>query len=287
MIALHFPRLCEWMPSASTWMRLLSFDPLRSLGVPGARPVKPTDWFRRRAEILESDWLLFPEYWQVNALVYAWKKRIFPSVSTYHLGHDKVQMTRAFEAACPQHVPLTLILPATERSAEEVLDTLSFPFVAKEVRSSMGQGVHRIDSRSDFKRYAAANEVLYVQEYLPIRRDLRVVWVGDQVLSAYWRQAPPGGFHNNVSRGGAVSFEEIPENALELVQRVATALGIDHAGFDIAVVEGHGYLLEFNLLFGTQALNSRGIAIGPVILDYIRRQAAPPWSPDHTLPRAS
>jgi ribosomal protein S6--L-glutamate ligase len=33
--------------------------------------------------------VLFPEYWQINPLVYALKKRIFPSVPTYHLGHDK------------------------------------------------------------------------------------------------------------------------------------------------------------------------------------------------------
>jgi len=267
-------------------MRLLTFDTLRTLGIPGARPIKPTDWFRYQADILDADWLLFPAYWQVNALVYAWKRRIFPSISSYHLGHDKIQMTRAFEAICARHVPLTLILPATDSGISEVMDTLNLPFVAKEVRSSMGRGVHLIESHADFRRYAGNNDVLYVQEHLPIQRDLRVVWVGRQVVSAYWREAQEGHFHNNVSRGGRISFDNIPQAAIELTQHVASSLAIDHAGFDIAVVDGHCYLLEFNLLFGTQALNSRGIRLEPLILDYLAGQTTPPLEPDWTLPSA-
>ena len=267
-------------------MRLVSFEALRTLAIPGVLPLKATEWFRRRDDILAADWLLYPEYWQVNALVYAWKKRIFPSINSYHLGHDKIQMTRAFEALCPRNVPLTLILPATDNGVTEVLDTLSFPFVAKEARSSMGQGVHLVTSVAEMRRYAAANEVLYVQEYLPIRRDLRVVWVGDRVVGAYWREAPDGGFHHNVARGGRVSFDDIPSAALELVQQVAPSLGIDHAGFDVALVDGHCYLLEFNLRFGTEALNVRGIRLAPVILDYLERQGTPPLEPDCPLPRA-
>ncbi len=266
-------------------MRLVSFDALRTLGLPGVYPLKATDWFRCRDDILAADWLLFPEYWQVNALVYAWKQRIFPSISSYHLGHDKIQMTRAFESLCPHHVPFTLILPATEAGMTEALDTLGFPFVAKEVRSSMGQGVYLIESRADFHRYAAANDILYLQEYLPIQRDLRVVWVGDQVVGAYWREAPEGGFHNNVSRGGRVSFEAVPVSAIELVQQVASALGVNHAGFDVAVVDGHSYLLEFNLRFGTQALNAQGIQLAPFMLDYLARQFTPPQEPDFSLSR--
>lgn len=59
-------------------------------------------------------------------------------------------MTRAFWALCPEHVPHTVILPATASSIEQVLDNFTYPFVAKEVRNSMGQGVHFIESRSDF-----------------------------------------------------------------------------------------------------------------------------------------
>jgi len=247
-------------------MRLISFDALRTLDIPGVINVKPEDWLRRKNEIISADVLLFPDYWQVNALVYAWQQRIFPSINSYHLGHDKIEMTRAFEAVCPQHVPFTRILPSTPVALEQVLDEFSFPFVAKVVRSSMGQGVILIESRAALRDYAQANDVLYIQERLAIHRDLRVVVVGGKFVTAYWREAQDGRFHNNVAQGGKVSFEHIPDGALRLAERVAAQLGVDHAGFDIAEVDGHFYLFEFNVRFGTAALNARGIRLGPLIL---------------------
>ncbi|MBI3774719.1 MAG: ATP-grasp domain-containing protein [Gammaproteobacteria bacterium] len=251
-------------------MRLISFDALRTLEMPGVINVKPEDWLRRKDEILSADVLLFPGYWQVNALVYAWRRRIFPSINTYHLGHDKIEMTRAFEAVCPAHVPFTRILPSTPAALEQMLDEFSFPCVAKVVRSSMGQGVILIESQAQLREYAHANEILYIQERLPIHRDLRVVVIGGQVVTAYWRVAQDGRFHNNVAQGGAVSFEDVPDGALRLVERVAKELGVDHAGFDIAEVDGHFYLFEFNVRFGTEALNKRGIRLGALILDYLQ-----------------
>lgn len=228
--------------------------------------------FDQRARIEAADWLLFPEYWQVNFLVYAYKKRIFPSISTYHLGHDKIEMTRAFQALVPNNVPDTKILPCTPTYCEETLDTWVFPFVAKEARSSMGRGVFLIENRADFSRYAQANSILYLQEYLPISRDLRVVYIGDRVVTAYWRNAPAQGFHNNVAQGGTIVYTDIPAEALDLADKVAKGLGINHAGFDIAQVAGQYYLLEFNAMFGNLGLSAQGIDSGAIIMDYLRRQ---------------
>ncbi len=267
-------------------MRLVSFDPLRTLDIPGVQTLKAEDWFRAKNEVRAADWVLFPEYWQVNPLTYGWKKRIFPGPASYHLGHDKVEMTRAFEAICPDHLPPTLILPNTERNADLVPAEWGFPFVAKEVRSSMGNGVHLIGDASDWRRYVRTHEVLYAQAYLPIRRDLRVVVIGNRAVAAYWREAAEGNFHNNVAKGGSVSFDGIPDSALTLVERVARDLGIDHAGFDVAEVDGHLYLLEFNVRFGTRALNERGIRLAPLILAYLASQTPPRQLDDPPLRRA-
>ncbi|MEJ2566241.1 MAG: hypothetical protein P8164_12955 [Gammaproteobacteria bacterium] len=109
---------------------------------------------------------MFPEYRQVNRLVYDLQTHIFPSLGSYRLGHDKIEMTRAFWALCPQHVPHSAILPATPSSIDQVLDDFTHPFVAKEVRNAMRRGVHLIESRSDFAVYCQNNDILYVQEYL-------------------------------------------------------------------------------------------------------------------------
>lgn len=251
-------------------LRFVSFDPLRTLHIPNVTHVKANQWLSQKEMILAADGILFPEYWQVNALVYGWKKRIFPSISSFHIGHDKVEMTRAFQAVCPENTPHTRILASTDRAVEQVLDEFHFPFVAKEIRNSMGQGVFLIEKRQDFLDYAASASALYVQEYLPIRRDLRLVWIGDQVVAGYWRQAAPGQFHNNVSRGGTVCFEGIPEGAVCLVETFARQTGIDHAGFDVAEVDGHFYFLEFNTRFGTRALTDRGFPLNSIIYSYLK-----------------
>lgn len=251
-------------------MRLISFNPYRSLEIGNAAYIKPEAFYEYLPEIKAADWLLFPEYWQINVLLYGLHKRIFPSPASYYLGHDKVEMTRAFWAVCPQHVPLTLIRGASASTQEEILDTLLLPCVAKEVRNSMGRGVHLINSRKELAAYADGNEVLYVQELLPIQRDLRVVWVGDEVVTAYWRQAPEGGFHNNVAQGGDICFDGVPPAALALVAGVARQLGINHAGFDLAEVAGHFYFLEFNTFFGNQALSTQGINLGQQVLQYLQ-----------------
>ncbi|BCO32229.1 hypothetical protein TspCOW1_23320 [Thiohalobacter sp. COW1] len=172
----------------------------------------------------------------------------------------------------------------TPAQLEEALETLSLPLVAKVPRSARGEGVHLIESRADLLAYARHSEVLYLQEYLPITRDLRIVYVGDRVVSAYWRQAAPGVFHTNVARGGRVHFDDIPAAAIALVEQVARRLGIDHAGFDVAEVQGWFYILEFNPLFGLEALNRQGIRIAPLIEDYLRRAGGPADSdPDAPL----
>lgn len=252
-------------------MLLLSFDALRALDIPGAQHIKPDAWLTQRARLRIADWILFPQYWQVNTLVYGFEKAIFPSPASYHLGHDKIEMTRAMEALFPRNVPLTLIRPSTPVSIEEILDTLTLPFIVKEPRSSMGQGVQLVENRRAFLDYAAARSILYAQEYLPIDRDLRVVVIGREIVCAYWRIAPAGELRNNVACGATTSFANIPDPALQLVQQMSRHFGIDHAGFDVAVVDGQYHILEFNVMFGTDALRRQGIRVGPRVLDYLEQ----------------
>lgn len=261
-------------PSPNKEMQLISFDPLRTWDMPGVVRLKPEQWQQSLPQIRAADWVLFPEHWQVNFLAYALRKRIFPSVSSYHLGYSKVEMTYAFQSVCPEHVPHTRILPRTESSTDEVLAEFAFPFVAKEVRNSMGRGVFLVENRDEWDEYLARNSMLYVQECLPLTRDVRVVVVGRQVLAAYWRTAAEGGFHNNVARGGEISFEAVPDTAVSLALQVATTLDIDHAGFDVALVDGHPYLLEFNMRFGNEALRKKGIRLGQHIRRYLEERTA-------------
>ncbi len=256
-------------------MGWISFDPLRTFSFPDTRFLKPDQLFSQRELISTADWVLFPEYWQVGALVHGYQRRIFPSQASYFLGHNKIEMTRAFMAVAPQHVPETHIAANTSENAAALWAQMLLPFVAKLPRSSQGQGVFLIESPADWKKYLAATDVIYVQEHLPIDRDLRIVRVGKQILCAYWRMQSPYSFHNNISRGGEVDYSLAPPAAIELVEFVADTLGIDHAGFDVAMVNGHPYLFEFNRLFGNVGIEGGDERLRDAIVQYLVAQDLP------------
>ncbi|GAA0344690.1 hypothetical protein GCM10008967_38860 [Bacillus carboniphilus] len=248
-------------------MKFVTFNPYRTIGIQDVTYIKPENMYRELDTVLEADVVLFPEYWQVNTLVYGLKKRIFPSIETYQIGHTKVEQTRVFQGIFPEHVPYTLIKGSAADIDRDIFDEMPVPFIAKEIRNSMGQGVHLIHDKQDFLQYAVNNDVWYVQEYLPIMKDLRIVWVGNKVIEAYWRVNQGHDFLTNVSQGGIISYENIPMEAIQLVEKAATTLNIDHAGFDIAQVGEKLYFFEINVMFGNQGIRDRQYT--DAILEYL------------------
>lgn len=250
-------------------MRIISFDVFRSLHITGVHYIKPENYLEHLDLLRAADWLLFPEYWQVNSLYYGLNCRIFPSIASYHLGHDKVEMTRVFQAVCPRNIPQTLVEAGTPQGVRAVLERFEFPFVAKDVRSSEGKGVYKIDNELDWRRYCSGRQVLYAQEYLPIDRDLRLVVIGERVVAGYWRLQSQDGFHNNLAAGGRLDFAPAPQAALDLVESLSRKLGIDHAGFDVAMVGDRPCILEFNRLFGNRGLSEQDVRPAELIYQYL------------------
>lgn len=249
-------------------MNLITFNPFRTIGLPGLNYIKPENMYKEKQQILAADVCLFPENWQVNSLVYGMKKRIFPSIQSIQLGFNKVEMTRALWSVAPELVPRTSIFGRNRDTFQQVLDEYPFPFVAKETRSSMGRGVFLIENEKQFREYSEANPTYYIQEFLPIERDLRVCIVGQKAIASYWRENE-GMFKNNVAQGGRILFDNIPEHAVQAAVDTAIALGIDHAGFDLIVVEGRIYILEFNTLFGNQGFQQLNVSVEKEIAAYL------------------
>ena len=91
-------------------------------------------------------------------------------------------------------------------------------------------------------------------------------------MSGYWRLQADKGFYNNISQGGKVEVALIPKEALDLVHFVATSLGIDHGGFDIAMVGSVPYLIEFNRIFGNQGVKDLQQSVDANIIEYLENE---------------
>ncbi|RSK29101.1 hypothetical protein EJF36_20680 [Bacillus sp. HMF5848] len=259
-------------------MKMVSFNAYRTMGIPGVHYIKPDNMFKEIDAIRHADIVLFPETWQVPALVHGLKKKIFPSIETLQLGFSKIEMTRALWTVAPKHAPYTEILANTPTNVANILDTFPFPFVAKEARNSMGKGAFLIENERQFLDYASKNEVLYVQEYLENDgKDLRVCVIGDDIFTAYWRVGQEGEFLHNIAQGGELCFDFIPQEACDLVLQIAKELNINHAGFDVIVSGGKYYILEFNVLFGNQGIHTMGLSVEHAVYNYLLREHIPPF----------
>jgi ribosomal protein S6--L-glutamate ligase len=152
--------------------------------------------------------------------------------------------------------------PFMDHSPSELPD---FPFVLKGARGGEGMHVWLIENAKDLEKKLhhlkqlelQGNFGFVIQEYLvDLDRDLRVVVVGDQIVS-YWRKS--GGFLHNVAQGGVIDKESDPElqtNGREAVLSLCRQTGINLAGFDLVFPASskEPLFLEVNYTFGRSGL---------------------------------
>lgn len=196
-------------------------------------------------------------------------KKTFPSAHTYRFAQDKIKQTTLFQL-------LKVPTPRTRffwgrRKAEKILACFDFPFVAKVGRgSALGRGVYLISERKELDRYCDAAAVAYIQEYLPVDRDLRVVVIGDRVRHAYWRTGGPDDFRHNLGQGGRIEMGGVPGEALNLAVETARRCGWNDVGLDICFFKGRPYVLEANMKYGRQGFRAAGIDYSALMEELIR-----------------
>jgi ribosomal protein S6--L-glutamate ligase len=190
---------------------------------------------------------------------------VFPN-NYYHFLGSKIAQTDLFSLLEIPH-PRTRIYYGSNIS-ERVESDFNYPFVAKTpVGSSKGAGVFLIRRREELSSYLKGHNPAYIQEYLPIERDLRAVVISGKLVHAYWRIHRTGDFRNNVSQGGMVSFEDIPAAALDFALDVARRCRFDEAGLDICEHAGKYYVLEANMVFGEEGFRKKGLNIHEIIAE--------------------
>lgn len=195
-------------------------------------------------------------------------KQTFPSYHTYKFAQDKIKQTALFQLLDLPH-PKTRVFYG-KRTKKMVMDHFSYPFIGKIPRgSAMGRGVFLIRDASDLDAYCTMTTPAYIQEYLPVDRDIRVVVIGRRVVHAYWRIAAPGEFRSNVAQGAAICLDSVPEEAKELALRTARACRWDDVGIDICRYRNRLLVLEANMKYGKEGFQVAGIDYQKLMEDLI------------------
>ena len=223
----------------------------------GVRP-NFSDYTPQEAErIRGAETIYYPSALYAH-LFAAMGKRTFPSWHSYTFAQDKIRQSALFALLDIPH-PQTRVFYG-KRQMETIFDYFQFPFVGKIPRgSARGRGVWLIRNTRDLADYARRTRIGYIQEFLPVDRDIRVVVIAGDVVHAYWRIAPAGEFLTNVAAGGAIGLDPVPDAAIDLARHVAAVCQWDDVGIDICVHQGRCYVLEGNMKYGLEGFARAGI----------------------------
>lgn len=229
----------------------------RNVSTLGVRP-NFSDYSPEEIEKIRSaDRIYYPSSFYSD-LFAAMGKSIFPSAHTYRFAQDKIKQSALFDL-------LDIPRPKTrtfygKKRFHKIRSFFQYPFIGKLPRgSALGRGVFLLGSDADLEEYLAITKTAYIQEYLPIKGDIRIVVISGRIVCAYWRIAAPGEFRSNVEQGAEIRFDPIPEEARRLAVYTANRCGWDDVGLDICVSGGRYYVLEGNMKYGRQGFGKAGI----------------------------
>lgn len=254
---------------------ILSFHPLytgdKNITCAGRQP-GPEDL----AAIKAADAVVLPQgcYQSLYEMARANCPNVFPHYDArfaYPGKIGQIKMFRKYNIAHPASDIFVNLAEFDRQSGQRSSsDRIEFPLVFKLDWGGEGETVYLVGSPADLDEILqktatfekSGQSGFLLQEYIACRnRTLRVVIIGQRVIS-YWRiQQNDGGFYSNLGQGAVIETESDPElqhKAVALVRQICHKTGINLAGFDVifsdAADNPDPLLLEINYFFGRKGL---------------------------------
>jgi [lysine-biosynthesis-protein LysW]--L-2-aminoadipate ligase len=137
-------------------------------------------------------------------------------------------------------------------AAIENLEKVGYPLVIKPLVGSWGRGVIPLKDRETADAIievrelsdGALDRIYYLQEMITRPpRDIRVITVGDQVISAMYRTSS-GGFKTNIALGAEPILCEITKELEDVCMKASKAVGGGILGVDIMEDEKQGLVVH-------------------------------------------
>ncbi|MFQ6084914.1 MAG: lysine biosynthesis protein LysX [Candidatus Bathyarchaeia archaeon] len=215
-------------------------------------------------------------YLHVNAILEKMGVKLVNSFEVALTCGNKLLTTIALEKANIPG-PKTKIAFSVD-SALEALNELGYPAILKPLIGSWGRLVALLkdpkSARSILESWdqlgSSWYKVYYLQQYVAtLPRDIRCVVVGDRVVAAIYRTAPPDEWRSNLSRGGRAEKCEVSEEINELGVKASEAVGGGVLGVDMMETEDGLVVHEVNHnVEFRRTIAPTGVHIPYLIIDY-------------------
>lgn len=176
--------------------------------------------------------------------------------SSYEVGfwENKAYMHNRFEELGIQS-PKTQIF----QNISEIQEPIHFPVLLKETHAAGSAGVLKINDRAELdrevrKRQLAGQNEFLLQQLLNIRKDLRVTFVGQEIVLFYWRINKSKEWQpTSTGHGSDVDFIFFPEEWKDSILHSFEKLNIRTGAFDITWqnddLQTEPYILEVSPAF--------------------------------------
>ncbi len=162
---------------------------------------------------------------------------VFLSSNEIMLWENKEYMHNQFEVLNIR-TPKTVLYDITDKQDTK---QLKFPLLVKELHSHASLGVHKCNSENELNLlisdplFIKINDKIIIQELLNIRKDLRVILCGDEILLHYWRINKGTEWKpTSTSHGSDVDFISFPEKWRNYIIENFKKLQITTGAFDVA-----------------------------------------------------
>ncbi len=164
--------------------------------------------------------------------------RFIPSLDTQFANKSKENVTRfAWKHNIP--VPKTYIF-YDKKEGMDFLRNATYPKIIKKSYGPSNYGgyfVHKVDSFEEAKELLETKKYcpIYVQDFVPMEADIRVMLIGHKPVCAFWRRPPEGHWLTNTSQGGSMDYMNVPKGVLDLAVKVSKAANAEYWACDVAV----------------------------------------------------
>jgi ribosomal protein S6--L-glutamate ligase len=154
------------------------------------------------------------------------------------------------------------------------------PVVLKLIRGTQGIGVILAETeqavQSVLDTLWSLGQTILIQEFVSESegKDIRVLVVGNRVVTAMRRQARFGEFRSNLHRGGGAALVHLDEEYRKMAIQATQVMGLQVAGVDLLESHDGPKVLEINSSPGFEGLEkATGLDIARIILEYAVRYA--------------
>ena len=200
-----------------------------------------------------------------------------------YLSRDKFRCFQALSSIPGIRLPKTVLVNNAYQLAE-LLNTFKFPIVIKIPNSSRGTGTILAPNP---KIAEDIIETLFIRSPMPIMIqellkneqkgkkiapvDIRVLYVGDQIIGSMKRIASKGEWKTNYAQGAVCEQYKLQHENEELIHQIVKRLGIEVAGIDLFPTQEDLFVLEVNACPGWKAFEMvhPNINVAQLIVDYL------------------